>query len=204
MNEAMALVDDFEAYGRNLPREQHTAVHYPTPVRTAWAATSVILSWILRLCSMPIPTVLFSSTTLKDISATGTDFLSHHHRLGSCCTVQQIDVRAEQSLFFPRQTRYLRRGSQSLVEHASRYIKSVPHLCCAVRLKPGSFYNTVWLILNDIIIGVAVGSFLQENSVYLAEMLTTHAEVRAISDAGREQDMTDRPSRSRSTRSDTH
>jgi hypothetical protein len=73
-----------------------------------------------------------------------------------------------------------------------------------VRLKPGSFYNTVWLILNDIIIGVAVGSFLQENSVYLAELLTTHAEVRAISDAGRERDMTDRPSRCRSTRSDTH
>lgn len=40
-----------------------------------------------------------------------------------------------------------------------------------------SFYNTVWLILNDITIGTAFGSFLCENHVVLARMLNYGIEV---------------------------
>lgn len=31
-----------------------------------------------------------------------------------------------------------------------------------------SFFNLVWLILNDIIVGIAVGAFLYENSGFLS------------------------------------
>jgi hypothetical protein len=52
------------------------------------------------------------------------------------------------------------------------HAKSLTNLTC------NSFYNTVWLILNDVIIGVAVGGFLQDNSEYLADLISKHAEVR--------------------------
>ncbi|KAJ7652257.1 N-acetylglucosaminyl transferase component-domain-containing protein, partial [Mycena rosella] len=43
-----------------------------------------------------------------------------------------------------------------------------------------NFFNTVWLILNDITLGVACGSFLCENHVVLARMLNRLAEVFLI------------------------
>jgi hypothetical protein len=44
-----------------------------------------------------------------------------------------------------------------------------------------SFFNTVWLILNDITIGVAFGSFLCENNVVLARMLNHLIKVGTLS-----------------------
>ena len=40
-----------------------------------------------------------------------------------------------------------------------------------------SFFNTVWLILNDITLGVAFGSFICENSEVLARMMESAFEV---------------------------
>lgn len=34
-----------------------------------------------------------------------------------------------------------------------------------------SFYNSMWLVANDIIIGLAIGSFLMNNNVAMAKML---------------------------------
>lgn len=42
---------------------------------------------------------------------------------------------------------------------------------------PCSFYNSMWLVANDIIIGVAVGSFLINNSDYLASKLHEYLNV---------------------------
>ena len=44
-------------------------------------------------------------------------------------------------------------------------------------LKYHSFWNDVWLIFNDVIIGSAVGSFLCENSNYLGSVLQGRLEV---------------------------
>ncbi|RDB21717.1 N-acetylglucosaminyl-phosphatidylinositol biosynthetic protein gpi1 [Hypsizygus marmoreus] len=83
----------------------------------------------------------FSSPVLKDVSA----------------TVQQIDVRAEQIEFFATEVGSLRRRSSTPVElYSARYT---------------NFFNAVWLILNDITIGVALGSFICENHVVLSRML---------------------------------
>lgn len=40
-----------------------------------------------------------------------------------------------------------------------------------------SFYNTLWLIANDVIIGSALLTFLCENSDLLAELLTVFLKV---------------------------
>jgi hypothetical protein len=34
-----------------------------------------------------------------------------------------------------------------------------------------SFFNTVWLILNDIILGIALGGFLRDNADLLTSLL---------------------------------
>jgi hypothetical protein len=40
-----------------------------------------------------------------------------------------------------------------------------------------SFYNSVWLISNDIIVGTAFGAFLCENNVVLARIISYVVEV---------------------------
>jgi phosphatidylinositol N-acetylglucosaminyltransferase subunit Q len=40
-----------------------------------------------------------------------------------------------------------------------------------------SFFNSVWLILNDIIMGVAIGSFLRENHLLISDILFEIFEV---------------------------
>ncbi|KAJ7809698.1 N-acetylglucosaminyl transferase component-domain-containing protein [Mycena olivaceomarginata] len=72
-------------------------------------------------------------------------------------TIQQFDVRAKQTEFLSQEVTPLRQHDLTAVSvYAARYT---------------NFFNTVWLILNDITIGVAFGSFLCENNVVLARML---------------------------------
>ncbi|GLB42793.1 putative N-acetylglucosaminyl transferase component (Gpi1) [Lyophyllum shimeji] len=87
-----------------------------------------------------------SSLLLKDISA----------------TVQQIDIRAEQMDFFAAEVGTLRRRMSTPMHiYSARYT---------------NFFNTVWLILNDITIGVALGSFICENYIVLSRMLISTVE----------------------------
>ncbi|KAI8086766.1 N-acetylglucosaminyl transferase component-domain-containing protein [Halteromyces radiatus] len=70
---------------------------------------------------------------MKDLSAAG----------------QQIDLRLQQLYFWPRQYMMLRkRNRANTAETRAYYI---------------SFYNSMWLVANDIIIGVAIGSYLMNN-----------------------------------------
>uniref|UniRef100_A0A8H8CFS1 Gpi1-domain-containing protein n=1 Tax=Psilocybe cubensis TaxID=181762 RepID=A0A8H8CFS1_PSICU len=76
---------------------------------------------------------------LKDISA----------------TVQQFDVRVEQMVFFLTQIATLQRqNTKDIANYSDRYT---------------NFFNTAWLIMNDMTIGFAFGAFLSENNIYLAE-----------------------------------
>ncbi|KAF9005215.1 N-acetylglucosaminyl transferase component-domain-containing protein [Cyathus striatus] len=84
--------------------------------------------------------------TLKDVSA----------------IAQQIDVRAEQVDFFASEVENIRQRSMSDVPtYAARYT---------------NFFNTVWLILNDLTIGIAFGTFLCENRLFFARMLNRTVE----------------------------
>jgi len=80
--------------------------------------------------------------------------------------VEQLDVRMEQGSFVLAHSRIIaRRNNSRSAESISRYVK---------------FYNCIWLVLNDIIIGVAFGSFLCENNMALAQMLHAYAEYYLI------------------------
>ncbi|KAG6909408.1 hypothetical protein DXG01_000709 [Tephrocybe rancida] len=112
------------------------------------ASFSVILTTIFNLSIGPLP--------LKDISAT------HFTKANFEVPVQQLDVRAEQMDFFAAEVGSLRRRVSTPIQvYSARYT---------------NFFNTVWLILNDITMGVALGSFVCENHVILSRMLVDLAQ----------------------------
>ncbi|OBZ76949.1 N-acetylglucosaminyl-phosphatidylinositol biosynthetic protein gpi1 [Grifola frondosa] len=80
-------------------------------------------------------------------------------------SVEQFDVRFEQSVYVLSEMRSVYRDKALSVDSISRYIK---------------FHNCVWLVLNDIIVGVAFGSFLCENKAVLARMLEYFLEVYTV------------------------
>ena len=99
--------------------------------------------------------------------------------------VQQISVRIEQAIFLSRKSRMLVHGHDTSTTQyfSSQYNK---HVLSAISLDRFSspcifsFYNSVWLISNDIIIGAAFGAFLCENNAVLARLGSSAFEVRVI------------------------
>ncbi|KAI5467072.1 N-acetylglucosaminyl transferase component-domain-containing protein [Mariannaea sp. PMI_226] len=97
---------------------------------------------------------------LKDISA----------------TAQQIEIRLQQFCYWPMQYLTLRQRKSnwaSVTNSHPDYIR---------------FYNSLWLVANDVIIGIALGSYIIENADWVAnqisdllEMYTVEALQRSIS-----------------------
>ncbi len=81
----------------------------------------------------------FGSPALKDISA----------------TAQQIDLRLQQSCYWPVQylTLLKRKANwESITDNHPDYIR---------------FYNSIWLVANDVIMGFALGSFIIDNNAFV-------------------------------------
>ena len=90
------------------------------------------------------------SAALKDISA----------------TAQQVEIRLQQFCYWPMQyvTLRLRKNDwESVTTSHSDYIR---------------FYNSLWLVANDVIIGIALGSYIIDNAGWVADqiglLLTTY------------------------------
>lgn len=80
------------------------------------------------------------SAALKDVSA----------------TAQQVDIRLQQFSYWPIQYMTLRKRREdwlSITDKHSDYIR---------------FYNSLWLVANDVIIGIAVGSYIIDNANWVA------------------------------------
>ena len=80
------------------------------------------------------------SAALKDISA----------------TAQQMDIRLQQFCYWPIQYMTLRKRRddwESITERHPDYIR---------------FYNSLWLVANDVIIGIALGSYIIDNASWVA------------------------------------
>lgn len=98
-----------------------------------------LLEWPLPLQRLQLPESrrsLNGTVALKDISA--------------CC--QQVHLRLQQFSYYPTQYSLLRRRHatwSSFPTTNSDYIR---------------FYNSLWLVANDVIIGIALGSFLSDNA----------------------------------------
>lgn len=83
------------------------------------------------------------SPALKDVSA----------------TAQQVDIRLQQFCYWPIQYLTLRKRKstwESITNSHPEYIR---------------FYNSLWLVANDVIIGIALGSYIIENSTFVASQV---------------------------------
>ncbi|RKF59546.1 N-acetylglucosaminyl-phosphatidylinositol biosynthetic protein gpi1 [Erysiphe neolycopersici] len=81
---------------------------------------------------------------LKDISA----------------TAQQVDIRLQQFCYWPMQYVMLRKRKydwESVTTSHPDYIR---------------FYNSLWLVANDVIIGIALGSYIIDNSAWVTENIS--------------------------------
>lgn len=107
-----------------------------------------ILEWHLPIQSVHLPDGPVHGNgplALKDISA--------------CC--QQVHLRLEQFSYYPAQYSLLRDRSNnwsSISVKNSDYIR---------------FYNSLWLVANDVIIGIALGSFINDNARETADFFAT-------------------------------
>ncbi|CAK7568468.1 MAG: pig-Q [Sporothrix epigloea] len=76
-------------------------------------------------------------------------------------TAQQLEIRLLQFCYWPMQYVKLRqRGNdwESVTTNHSDYIR---------------FYNSLWLVANDVIIGIAVGSYIIDNAGWVADQIST-------------------------------
>jgi phosphatidylinositol N-acetylglucosaminyltransferase subunit Q len=105
-----------------------------------------ILEWPLPVRTKQLPKSrrpISGTVGLKDISA--------------CC--QQVHLRLQQFSYYPTQYSLLRQRKatwSSFPTTNSDYIR---------------FYNSLWLVANDVIIGIAVGSFISDNAQATSQLI---------------------------------
>lgn len=71
-------------------------------------------------------------------------------------TAQQVDIRLQQFCYWPIQYLTLRKRRdewESITDRHPEYIR---------------FYNSLWLVVNDVIIGIAIGSYIIDNAEWVA------------------------------------
>ncbi|KAE9984824.1 hypothetical protein EG328_008226 [Venturia inaequalis] len=71
-------------------------------------------------------------------------------------TAQQVDIRLQQFCYWPIQYLTLRRRKQTWQSNTKDHPEYI------------RFYNSLWLVANDVIIGIALGSYIIENAGYVA------------------------------------
>ncbi|CEP18392.1 hypothetical protein [Parasitella parasitica] len=101
----------------------------------------VLAEVTLHLLSVRLPQFILNGVAFKDLFAAG----------------QQIDLRLQQLFFWPRQYMMLRKQNWANTAKTRAYYIS--------------FYNSMWLVANDIIIGLAIGSYLVANNQAMASKL---------------------------------
>ncbi|ORZ07245.1 N-acetylglucosaminyl transferase component-domain-containing protein [Lobosporangium transversale] len=100
----------------------------------------------LWVLNLRFPSWVFNGIAVKDMTTTG----------------QQIDLRLQQACFWPWQYFMAKKKAWTNTSITrAQYI---------------SFYNSMWLVANDIIIGVALGSFLISNNKYMGEVLQRYVK----------------------------
>ena len=112
---------------------------------------SEIVFWVFEIRLRP------NWLTLKDLSA----------------TAQQIDLRLQQTCYWPIQyltLRKRRRDWASITVNHPDYIR---------------YYNSLWLVANDIIMGVAFGTYLIENNEEVAKGITWVGKTCMVEGLGR-------------------
>lgn len=129
-------------------------------VQNIWPTVSRLLILGLMVQRIAAEIILFvlawrplpDYAALKDLSA----------------TAQQVDIRLQQFCYWPSQYETLnhrRSDWDSIANIHPEYIR---------------FFNSLWLVANDVIIGIAVGSYILENADMVASLLDNAVNVYSI------------------------
>jgi phosphatidylinositol glycan class Q protein len=154
--------------GRRMKRALSVSERVVESANNLWNYTWILICYIGRVWVYPVAARLFilgliahriageailrvldwrpgspDSPALKDVSA----------------TAQQVDIRLQQFCYWPIQYMTLRKRKnnwESITNSHPEYIR---------------FYNSLWLVANDVIIGMALGSYIIENSTFVASQM---------------------------------
>ncbi|KAJ9651016.1 pig-Q [Neophaeococcomyces mojaviensis] len=136
---------------------------YPTlsyAFKLAIVLHRLVAEGLLQLLEIRLP---FRRLSLPDTTGKSPDYLSLKD-ISACC--QQVHLRLQQFSYYPIQYTLLRKRHgtwSSIAGTNSDYIR---------------FYNSLWLVANDVIIGIALGSFINENadatSDFIADVLNKY------------------------------
>ncbi|KAH8840460.1 hypothetical protein MCOR27_007578 [Pyricularia oryzae] len=76
-------------------------------------------------------------------------------------TAQQVEIRLQQFCYWPMQYLTLRRRKNDWESVTGSHLDYI------------RFYNSLWLVANDVIIGIALGSYIIENAEWVAEEISS-------------------------------
>jgi phosphatidylinositol glycan class Q protein len=148
--------------GRRMRRALSVSEHVVESANNLLDHTYNAVSYVVWVWIWPIlAQVLISALMANRIAAEVTLLVLHWRPAASpdapalkdiSATAQQIDIRLQQFCYWPIQYLTLRKrkaGWGSITNSHPDYIR---------------FYNSLWLVANDIIMGVALGSYILDNS----------------------------------------
>ncbi|CAI4063874.1 hypothetical protein SUVZ_07G4440 [Saccharomyces uvarum] len=140
---------------------------------TTWYSSTYIYQLFTNLC-------VYMTLLICSIASFVSSFLNYPHfqLVNYSAFVQQIDLRCQQICYFPVQ--YERINMKDTIRKVEPIIKQenldakLPNSSMPCKYYPDYilFYNTIWLIINDISFGLILGAILTENRVFLVS--TSH------------------------------
>ncbi|EFQ86504.1 hypothetical protein PTT_18244 [Pyrenophora teres f. teres 0-1] len=156
--------------GRRMKRALSVSERVVESANDLWDYTWIVLHYAFKVWIWPVAAQLFILGLVTHRILGEAVILVLHWRPGSAgspalkdisATAQQIDIRLQQSCYWPIQYLTLRRRKanwESITNSHPEYIR---------------FYNSLWLVANDVIMGIAVGTFIIENASFVAAKVDT-------------------------------
>jgi phosphatidylinositol N-acetylglucosaminyltransferase subunit Q len=148
--------------GRRMKRAASVSERVVDSANSLWDYIQMALTYILWTWVWPVLSQIFVSALMANRVVAEAVLRVLHWRPAASpdapalkdmsATAQQIDIRLQQFCYWPIQYLTLRKsraGWGSITNSHPDYIR---------------FYNSLWLVANDIILGIALGSFIMDNS----------------------------------------
>lgn len=154
--------------GRRMKRAQSVSERVLASANNLWDYAYLSLNYLIRTWIWPTVAHIFVHGLMAYRILGEIIIQCLHWKLGSghspalkdvSATAQQIDIRLQQSCYWPIQYLTLRKRKanwESITNNHPEYIR---------------FYNSLWLVANDVIMGIALGTFIIENATFVAAQI---------------------------------
>lgn len=124
----------------------------------------VVTVWVWPLLTRAFVMALIFHRTIAEVILRVLEWRPRHDRAALkdiSATAQQVDIRLQQFCYWPMQYLTLRKRKddwESVTDRHPDYIR---------------FFNSLWLVANDVIIGIALGSYIIDNAAWVAWQINT-------------------------------